>query len=111
MENKYKVGDKLYFGYFTGKDIVVEYCEITNVYEDIIELRNTDTGFLGEAHFSWLKDKNYLNTYEEAYNYAVKLARLALAENLSEAEKEVRICKKEITAFEEKYGKEDNHEN
>jgi hypothetical protein len=29
-----------------------------------------------------------------------------LIENLAEAEKEVRICKKEIAAFEEKYGKE-----
>lgn len=107
METKYKVGDKLYFGYFTGTEIMVEYYEITNVYEDTIELRNTDTGWFGKAHFSWLKDKSYCNTYEEAYSRAVKHARLVLTKSLAEKEEEICILKKEIAEFEKKYGKED----
>lgn len=106
MENKYKVGDKLYFGYFTGAEIMVEGCEITNVYGNIIEVRNTNTGWFGKVHFSWLKDKNYSDTFEEAYNEAVKSARTKLAENITEAEKEVCIRKKKLAEFEEKYGKE-----
>lgn len=107
MKNKYKVGDKLYFGYFTGAEIMVEDYEVTNVYEDTIEVRNTDTGWFGKVHFSWLKDKDYVDTYEEAYNHAVKRAKSKLAENIAEAEKEVCIRKKDLEAFEEKYGKED----
>ena len=107
MENKYNIGDKLYFSYFTGAEIMVEDYEVTNVYEDTIELRNTHTGWLGEVHFSWLKDKAYIDTYEEAYNHAVKQARSKLAENLSKAKKEVCLRKKDLAAFEEKYGKKD----
>ena len=66
MENTYKAGDKLYFGYFTGAEIMIEDYEITNVYGNIIEVRNTNTGWFGKVHFSWLKDKNYVDTYEEA---------------------------------------------
>lgn len=107
MENKYKIGDKLYFGYFTGTDIVVDESEITNAYENTIEVRNTATGWFGKIHFSWIKDKNYFDTYEEAYNEAIKHARLTLTENVARAEKDVCTRKKELAEFEEQYGKED----
>lgn len=107
MKNKYKVGDKVYFSYFSSDDIRIEEHEITKVYKTKVKLRNTATDTLSDLHFSWLGVlRPFFDTYEEAYNYAVKHARLTLIENLAEAEKEVRICKKEIAAFEEKYGKE-----
>ena len=70
MENKYKIGDKLYFGYFTGDDIVVEEHEVITVYEDKIELRKIPAGYLSGIPLSQLKTSKYFDTYEEAYNYA-----------------------------------------
>lgn len=107
MKNKYKVGDKVYFGYYTGDDIVVEEYEVITVYKDKIELRNTTTGSLSGVHRSWLKSANHFDTYEEAHKHAVKLARPKLFANLSEVEKEVHILKEKIAKFNEKYGKED----
>jgi hypothetical protein len=107
MENKYKVGDKVYFGYYTGDDIVVEEYEVITVYEDEIELRSTTTSSLIVLRPSWINDTNYFDTYEEAYNHAVKRVRATLIEDLAEIDEEVAILKKKIAEFEEKYGKGD----
>lgn len=106
METKYKVGDKLYFGYYTGDDIVVEEYEIITVYKDKIELRNTTTGSLSGVHRSWLKSTNPFDTYEEAHKHAVKLARPKLTKNSADLKKEICRLKQEIAVSREKYGKE-----
>lgn len=105
MENKYKVGDKLYFGYFTGDDIVVEEHEVVNVCDDKIELLNTTTNSLSGVHFSWLKDAKLFDTHEEAYNYAIERVRVKFSRMLEDAEKTVFEVKDKIKKFEEKYGK------
>ena len=131
MENKYKVGDKLYFGFFTGDDIVVEEYEVTNVYNseielcnttnDIvieeykvtnvynseIELRNTTNDVLTVVRYSWLKDTNHFDTYEKAYHHTVNITGSNLLKDLTDAEKEVRILKEKIAKFNDKYGKKD----
>jgi hypothetical protein len=105
MKDKYKVGDKVYFGYYTGDDIVVEEYEVITVYKDKLELRSMTTGSLSGVHRSWLKSTNPFDTYEEAYNHAINLARPKLTKNLADLEKEVHILKEKITKFNDKYGK------
>jgi hypothetical protein len=107
MRSKYKVGDKVYFGYYTGDDIVVEEYEVITVYKDKLELRNTTTGSLSGVHWSWLKDINHFDTYEEAYNHAINLARPKLTKNSADLKKEICRLKQEIAVSREKYGKED----
>lgn len=107
MKNKYKVGDKLYFGFFTGDDIVVEEYEVIIIYKDKIELRNTTTGTITVVRASWLKYTSYRDTYEAAYNHAVNLTGAKLSKNLADVEKEVHILKEKIAKFNDKYGKKD----
>lgn len=108
MENKYKVGDKMYFSYFSSDDIIVEEYEITKVYKTKVKLRDPATDALSDLHLSWLGVLNtYFDTYEEAYNYAVEHAKLTLIEALADVEKEARILREKIAKFNDKYGKKD----
>jgi hypothetical protein len=52
VKNKYKVGDKVYFSYFSSDDIRIEEHEITKVYKTKVKLRNTATDALSDLPFS-----------------------------------------------------------
>ena len=105
MKNKYKVGDKLYFGYFTGAEIIVEEYIVTEVFTNKLEMRNVVSNSLSGVPFSWLHEAHYFDTYEEAYNYAIERVRTKFSRMLADAEKAVFEVKEKIKKFEEKYGK------
>jgi hypothetical protein len=112
MENKYKVGDKLYFGYFTGSDIKVEEHIVTQVFpNNSIEIRNTVSNSLGHVGFPWIDEPAYFDTYEEAFNYTIERVRANFSYKLDNAEKALFNVKDKIKKFEDKYGKRNEKSN
>jgi hypothetical protein len=106
METKYKVGDRIYHGYFDSKgDIIVDEYEILEIIAKDFKACRVKYSSAPLLIFSWNKDL-YYDTYEEAYNGLIKWRRIALEQELKNAEDIVCGVKNRIKKFEEKYGKE-----
>ena len=104
MENKYRVGDKVYHGYFTTKDLVVDEYEILDVTTEGLKVRNINYPSAPIITFPQNQDI-YFNTYEEAYNGVINRVRGVMSNELKTAEKVVDAVKNRIKKFEDEYGK------